>query len=152
LTRPTKKLIGREVERAALIAKGVEEEFDAVVGVQRGVARHLRSDDAAWIGIERDDADVEVVVVSQQGDRSGFGGRLPRIGLALNEVTDRRRRAPVGLVQAAVHRNRSSGGRDLRGPDQPAASRGRLRGCLSTRAGNRGNDQRGDFQAPTSPL
>ena len=84
--------IGREVERAALIAKGVEQDLDAVVGGQAGVARHLRADDPPRLGVVRDDADVEVVLVVQERDVGSFR-RRPTLARAVAE-SDRRSSAP----------------------------------------------------------
>ena len=43
--------IGRKVEGTALIAERVEEDLDAIVGVEAAVARHLRADDALRLGV-----------------------------------------------------------------------------------------------------
>ena len=94
--------IGREVERAALVAERVEQDLDAVVGGEAGIARHLRADDPPGLGVVRDDADVEVVAVVQQRDLGSFRRRPPGQRLPLNQVANLRRHAPDRLVQHAV--------------------------------------------------
>ena len=107
--------IGGEVEGAALIAEGVEQDLDAIVGAEHGVAGHLRAEDARRLVVEGEDADVEPIAVGEQRD----GGALARRGafgrLALHQLADRRRRAPGRLVEHAVDRDRLGDRRHRRG-------------------------------------
>ena len=56
--------------------KGVEDNLEAVVGVQGGITPHLRAEDLVRLRVVAHDADVEVVVVVQEGHLRAFGGRL----------------------------------------------------------------------------
>lgn len=121
-----------EIEGAALVAKRVEQDLDAVVGVQAGVPSHLRPDDAAGLGVVGQNADVEVALVVQESHFRSFRGDLPGFGLALNQITDLRRRAPDRLVQHAVDgdglRGASDGGGSRRRPSARRRRRGRILG------------------------
>jgi hypothetical protein len=95
--------IRREIERAALVPKGVEENLDAIVGGQAGIARHLRADDTPRLGVVRDDADIEMISVVQERDVGSFRRRPTGYGLSLDQITDFRGRTPNRLVQYAIN-------------------------------------------------
>ena len=97
--------IGREVEGAPLIAKRVEQNLDAIVGGQAGIARHLRADHPLRLRVVRDYADVEVITVVEERDVGAFRGRPALLGLALRQRTNRRGGTPDRLVQHAVDRD-----------------------------------------------
>ncbi len=107
--------VRREVEGTPLIAEGVEQNLDAIVGGQATVACHLRADHLPGLGVMRDDADIEVIAVVQEGDVGGFSGPLTGRGQSLDEVADFRGGAPDRLVQNAVERDRRRRGSDRGG-------------------------------------
>jgi hypothetical protein len=69
--------IGREIERAAPIPEGIEQDLDAVVGGEAAITRHLRADDAPRFGVVRHDTDVKVIGVVQERDDGAFRRRPP---------------------------------------------------------------------------
>ena len=93
--------VRREIERAPLIAERVEHDLDAIVGTERRIAHHLRADDAIGLCVVRVHAYVEIVLVAQQRDLGAFAGRAARVGLALDELADLRRRAPGRFARAS---------------------------------------------------
>ena len=112
--------VRREVEGVALIAEGVEQQLDAVVGAQGGVAGHLRREDPVRLGVMAHHPDVEVVRVAKQRDLRALArlGALRRY--ALHQGADLRRRSPDRLVEHAVDDDRRRYGCYDRRSSRPA--------------------------------
>ena len=112
--------VRREVEGVALIAEGVEQQLDVVVGPEGCIAGHLRRENSVRLGVMAHHADVEVVGVAQQGDLRALARRDACSRDALNQVADPGRRFPGWFVQDAVEDDRLRHGRDCGRPGRPA--------------------------------
>ena len=55
--------VGGEIEGIALILKGIEQDFDTIVGTDRGIPGHTCSEDLIRLRVEGDDTNVEKIVV-----------------------------------------------------------------------------------------
>ena len=108
--------IRSEIKRASLIAKRIEQDLDPIVGVQRSVTHHLRANHTIGFGIVGVDANVQVVGVAEQHPLRALCGRPPRIGLALHQFADSRRRPPHVFVQQPVDDHRARDACHLGGP------------------------------------
>jgi hypothetical protein len=76
------------------------------VGLRERVAPGQLPNDPLGLPVEQPRADVKGVVVEEQTQLGGLGGRLPLVGVPLQEAGDDARGLPVGLVEAAVDGNR----------------------------------------------
>ena len=90
----------------------------AVIPVQAGVSSHLRREDSVRLGVVAHHPDIEVVLVTKQGDlgslaRHSAGGRD-----SLHELPDLRRPIPGRLIQGAVDQDGLRYGRDHGRPNR----------------------------------
>jgi hypothetical protein len=91
-----------KVEGVPLIAVGVEDEADGVVGAEARVAPHLRADDTIRLRVVGHHPDIEVVLVVEDCDVGLFRGRIAFARLPLRQRADLRRRTPDLLVEETV--------------------------------------------------
>ena len=114
---PRADRVGLELERVAPVRKRVEQQRDAVVRVQHGVAVEARRDDRVGVGVVTGHADVQRGGRVQDTDLRGLRGGCALVGLALPEIVGDRRGLPRRLVQSAVQDDRlPEGNRPQRRP------------------------------------
>ena len=94
--------IGAEHERVLPIVEGVEQDLDRVGVVEVGVATAFSDDEVAWLGVDVDDADVELLPIHQEPDLGVLAGGLAFVRLLLNEGGEGLRRRPQRVVHASV--------------------------------------------------
>src|SRR6266480_364048 len=90
-----------ELERRAVVVITVEQ-YAELVAVRRRVAPREPPHDLGGLGVEQPGADVQGVRVVHDPHFRGFGHGAPLVGDALQQVADRRRLGPGGIVEAAV--------------------------------------------------
>jgi len=102
--------IGAEVVGVPTVVKGVEDEFDRVIAAagpeagesELGVTLQLAPNDSVRPGVERPNADVEVLAVVEHANPGGLAGGRALLGLLLPEAAGDVPVLPGGLVERPV--------------------------------------------------
>ena len=94
--------IGAEDERVLTVVERVEQDLNRIGVVEVGVATTLAHDDVVGLGVEADDADVEILAIEQKPDLGSLGGGLTLVRPLLDEPAEGIRVRPARLIDVPV--------------------------------------------------